>query len=90
MTADQFTAAQQSADVAYEMTLYETGSGEKAADAYKSVMTAFYAADEAQPVYDRAFYDSIIAERMADEASAHPKYEPLSRLIWLTQKPIEY
>ena len=76
MTADQFTAAQQAANTAYDMTLYETGSGEQAADAYNAVMTAFY--------------DSIIAARLADESSAHPKYEPLSRLIWLTQKPIEY
>lgn len=90
MTADQFTAAQQAANVAYDMTLYETGSGEQAADAYNAVMTAFYNALEAQPIYDQAFYDSIIAARLADESSAHPKYEPLSRLIWLTQKPIEY
>ena len=48
MTADQFTAAQQAANVAYDMTLYETGSGEQAADAYNAVMTAFYDALEAR------------------------------------------
>ena len=90
MTADQFTAAQQAANVVYDMTLYETGSGEQAADAYNAVMTAFYDSLEAQPIYDQAFYDSIIEARLADEPSAHPKYEPISRLIWLTQKPIEY
>ena len=63
MTADQFTAAQQAADLAYEMTLYETGSGERAADAYKAVMTAFYDADEAQSLIDtaRANTDKIAA-----------------------------
>ena len=90
MTPQSFTDAQQAANVAYEMMLYETGSAVQAADAYNAVMTAFYDALEAQPVYDRTFYDSIITERLADESSTKPKYEPLSRLIWLTQKPIEY
>lgn len=63
MNADQFTAAQQAADVAYDMTLYETGSGEQASDAYNAVMTAFYDALEAQTLIDtaRANADKIAA-----------------------------
>ena len=78
MTADQFTAAQQADNVTYDMTLYETGSGEQAADAYNAVVTASYDSLEARPIYDQAFYDSIIEARLADESSAHPKYEPIS------------
>ena len=40
MTPQSFTDAQQAANVAYEMMLYETGSAVQAADAYKAVMTA--------------------------------------------------
>lgn len=39
-----FETAQQAANVAYEMTLRDTGDHAKAADDYKSVMQAYHAA----------------------------------------------
>lgn len=64
MNTQSFTDAQQAADAAYEMTLDETGDAAQASDDYKSVMTAYYAA---QPDYSRAAFErNVIAKRHGD------------------------
>lgn len=61
MTAQSFTDAQQAADVAYSMTLAETGDMAQAADDYKSVMIAYHSAQ--QPVYDAHSHAATVAAR---------------------------
>ena len=58
---DSFNDAQQAANVAYQMTQNETGDPAQASAAYKSVMAAYYSAQ--QPVYDAASHAATIAAR---------------------------
>ena len=66
---DQFTLAQQAGEVAYAMTLEQTGDVAQASDAYKAVMTAYFEADakRQQPAYDREWFQrEVIDARMND------------------------
>lgn len=83
MTPQSFALAQQAADTAYDMTLAATGDKAQAADAYKSVMTAYYEATN-QPAYDADFYRSILSDRTADAASDAPKYASLPDMMLAT------
>ena len=80
---DQFTLAQQAANVAYEMTLAATGDAARAADDYKAVMTAYYAATN-QQAYDADFYGRIIAARKADPKQHDANQVCLSDMMLLT------
>lgn len=79
MTTQSFTLAQQAADVAYAMTLAETGDMAQAADDYKSVMSAYHAAQH--PVYDAHSHAATVAARYAEAASPDPKYVSLPQLM---------
>ena len=54
---DSFNDAQQAANVAYDMTLAETHDIEQAADAYKSVMSAYMV--KAFPTQPREYIENV-------------------------------
>ena len=86
MTNQSFADAQQAGDVAYAMTLEQTGDTAKASDAYKAVMTSYFEADakRQQPAYDRDFYAGIIAARMNDPRQHEDGQVSLPDMMLLT------
>lgn len=83
MTSQSFADAQQAANTAYAMTLEQTGDVAQAADDYKAVMTAYYAATN-QQAYDADFYGRIIAARKADPKQHDANQVCLSDMMLLT------
>ena len=74
---DDFTAAQQAADMAYAMTMELTSDGPQASDDYKCVMTAYFAKQGKRKVYANVNGDEHInAEWMSG--------------VWPTLPEIEY